>query len=85
MVGDMDRLTKTWASLIALTLGTVMLAAFEGRLAVAGILALAFFKARLILGRFLHLDAASGWLAAFTVPIAIWLLLIGAGYGLVLR
>lgn len=81
----MDLLTKTWLTLIALTLATVILAGIDGRLAVAGILALAFFKARLILGRFLHLGAASGWLSAFAVPIGIWLLLIGVGYALVVR
>lgn len=79
----MDYLVKTWLWLVALTIATTVLAGFEGRVAVAGILGLAFFKARLILGRFLHLAQAPGWLAAFAVPLAIWLLLIGAGYGLV--
>ncbi|MDF3608175.1 hypothetical protein PE067_19720 [Paracoccus sp. DMF-8] len=50
-----------------------------------GILLLSFLKARLILGRFLHLATAPGWLVAFTVPIAIWLLLIGGAYVLVIR
>lgn len=81
----MDVLTKTWALLIALTLTTATLAGVDGRLAVAGVLMLAFVKARLILGRFLHLDGAPGWRAAFTVPIGIWLVLIGAGYAFVVR
>ena len=81
----MDPLTKTWAGLIALTAGTAVLAGVSGWLAVAGILVLAFLKARLILGRFLHLAAAPGWLAAFTVPVGIWLALIGAGYALFVR
>ena len=81
----MDVLTKTWALLIALTLATATLAGIDGRLAVAGILMLAFLKARLILGRFLHLNAAPGWLMGFTLPIGIWLLLIGTGYALVVR
>lgn len=81
----MDPLTKTWSLLIALTVATTALAGLDGRLAVAGMLALAFLKARLILGRFLHLDTAPGWLAAFAVPIGIWLLLIGGLYGLVIR
>ena len=79
----MDQLSKTWALLIILTLATVALAGINGRLAVAGLLLLAFLKARLILGRFLHLGAAPGWLGAFTVPLGIWLLLIGAGCALV--
>lgn len=81
----MDQLTKTWVLLIALTLATATLAGVDGRAAVAGILLLSFLKARLILGRFLHLATAPGWLVAFTVPIAIWLLLIGGAYVLVIR
>lgn len=81
----MDPLTKTWGALIALTAATTALAGVSGRLAVIAVLGLAFLKARLILGRFLHLGAAPGWLSAFTVPIGIWLCLIGAGYALTLR
>lgn len=81
----MDPLTKTWALLIALTAATTALAGVSGRLAVILVLLLAFLKARLILGRFLHLETAPGWLAAFTVPVGFWLCLIGAGYVLTLR
>ena len=81
----MDVLTKTWALLIGLTAATAALAGVSGRLAVILVLVLAFLKARLILGRFLHLAAAPGWLAAFTLPVGIWLALIGAGYALFVR
>ena len=75
MVGP---LVKTWALLIALTLATAALAGFDGGLVTLTVLALAWLKARLILGRFLHLGAAPGWLVAFTLPIGIWLALIAA-------
>ena len=81
----MDVLTKTWALLIGLTAATAALAGVSGRLAVILVLALAFLKARLILGRFLHLGAAQGWLAAFTLPIGIWFLVTGVGYALLVR
>ncbi|MBU3030575.1 cytochrome C oxidase subunit IV family protein [Paracoccus marinaquae] len=72
----MDKLTRTWLTLIALILATVSLAPFGGRIASAGLLALAFLKARTILGRFLHLDGAPGWLSVATVPLAIWLIVL---------
>lgn len=81
----MDPLTKTWALLVGLTLATTVLAGLEGVAVGFGILGLAFLKARLILGRFLHLAATPGWLSAFAVPVGIWLLLIGMGYAIVLR
>lgn len=80
----MDALTKTWICLIGLTLATTALAGFDGRLAALAVLALAWLKARLILGRFLHLEAIPGWLSAFTVPLALWLALIGGLHALAL-
>ncbi|MTH61701.1 cytochrome C oxidase subunit IV family protein [Paracoccus litorisediminis] len=69
----MDRLTRNWLTLIALIAMTLALSAFDGRPVAVGLLALAFFKARAILGGFLHLRGAAGWLAAATVPLGIWL------------
>ncbi|MBL4928751.1 cytochrome C oxidase subunit IV family protein [Fuscibacter oryzae] len=74
----MDRLTRTWALLIGLTLATTALAAWDGRLAVPGLMLLAWAKARGILAGFLHLRNAPGWLAAFTLPLALWLAAIAA-------
>lgn len=81
----MDDLTKNWLILIALTLGTVTLAAFDGRLAATGLLLLAWAKARAILGGFLHLNAASGWLPAITVPLGFWLVLLWGVDAVLLR
>lgn len=81
----MDQLTRTWLSLIALILATVIAASFDGRLAAAGLLAIAFVKARMILGNFLHLARAPGWLSLATVPLAIWLLLLWGLVALGLR
>lgn len=69
----MDPLTRTWTLLIALSAATVFLAPMPGAAAMAGLLILAWVKARAILGGFLHLRAAPGWLAAFTVPLALWM------------
>lgn len=69
----MDPLTRTWALLIALSAATVVLAPMPGAAAMAGLLVLAWIKARAILGGFLHLRAAPGWLAALTVPLALWM------------
>ncbi|GAB1361912.1 hypothetical protein MASR1M32_11480 [Rhodobacter sp.] len=74
----MDQSIKTWGLLVALTLATTALATLESRLAAAGLLALAWTKARTILGGFLHLKTAPGWLGAFTVPLAIWLAAMAA-------
>lgn len=79
----MDGLTRSWLLLIALSLATTLLASLDGRIVVAGLLLLAWIKARLILGRFLHLRDAGRWLSAFTVPLAIWLMAIGVLYALV--
>lgn len=69
---------KTWGLLVGLTLATTALAAFDGRLVAAGLLALAWVKARTILGGFLHLKSAPGWLAAFMLPLALWLAALAA-------
>ncbi len=74
----MDRLIRTWGLLIALTLTTTGLAIWDPKFAAPGLVLLAWLKAREILGGFLHLRAAPGWLAAFTFPLAIWLAAIGA-------
>lgn len=81
----MDRLSKTWGFLILLVGATVLLASFDGRLAAFGLLALAWIKARTILGGFLHLDAAPGWLAAFTLPLALWLAALWGLHSIALR
>lgn len=71
-----DRLTRNWLLLIALILATMGLATQDGRIAAAGLLALAWVKARAILGGFLHLDRAPGWLSAFLVPLGLWLCVV---------
>lgn len=65
--------TRTWLILIALTAATLALAPLPGLAAMAGLLAVAWFKARAILGGFLRLRAAPGWLPALTVPLALWM------------
>ncbi|MCV2449133.1 MULTISPECIES: cytochrome C oxidase subunit IV family protein [Paracoccus] len=74
----MDALTRTWLLLLGLTLATALLAGIDGRLAALALLALAWLKARAILGGFLHLRAAPGWLGAAMLPLGIWLAAIGA-------
>ncbi|MDQ7260310.1 cytochrome C oxidase subunit IV family protein [Paracoccus sp. PS-1] len=69
-------LTRIWLMLLALTAATTALAFVPGPAAAAALLAVALLKARTILAGFLHLDRATGWRAAFTVPLAIWLVLI---------
>lgn len=78
MVRVMDQAIRTWLLLVGLILATAALATVDGRLAAAGLLALAWTKARAILGGFLHLRAAPGWLTAFTLPLAFWLAAIAA-------
>lgn len=76
----MDGLTRNWLWLLGLTLATTLAALVPA--ASAGLLLLAFFKARAILGGFLHLRAAPGWLMAVSVPLALWLLLLAGLYAL---
>lgn len=77
----MDGLTRTWLWLVGLTAVTTLLAGWP---VVAGVALpmLALFKARAILGGFLHLRAAPGWLTAITLPLALWLVLIAGLYAL---
>lgn len=70
----MNPLTRTWVLLIGLSVGTVLLAPLPGMAAMAGLLILAWFKARAILGGFLHLRTAPDWLSVLTVPLALWML-----------
>lgn len=72
----MDRLTRNWMVLIALITVTVALATQDGRIAAAGLLVLAWAKARAILGGFLHLDRAPGWLSVFLVPLGLWMCVV---------
>lgn len=76
---------KTWLLLIALTLGTTVLSGFGGLLAAAGLLLLAWAKARAILGGFLHLKSAPGWLSAAMVPLGIWMFLLWGVNAVLLR
>ncbi len=69
----MDPLIRHWLQLMGLTLATLLLAGIDSRLTTAGLLALAGLKARAILGSFLHLRAAPGWLAAVMLPLGLWL------------
>lgn len=72
----MEPLTRTWALLIGLSAGTVLMATAPEWAAMAGLLILAWLKARTILGGFLHLRASAGWLPALTVPLALWLAVV---------
>lgn len=76
-------LTRTWAILILLTL--LMVAATyvqdQPQMVTGGVLILAFLKLRMILAGFLHLRPGTGWLGAFLVPIALWMLAIFTLYG----
>ena len=69
----MDGLTKTWLLLMAMVVATVALAQVGGPVAAGLLLLLAALKSRAILGGFLHLSAAPGWLAAFMLPLSLWL------------
>lgn len=76
----MDDLTRNWLWLLTLIAATVLVAGIEGRIAAAVLLLLAWAKVRAILARFLHLDRAPDWLAAFRVPLAIWLAVLWGLY-----
>lgn len=78
----MTSLTRIWLTLIVLIAATVTLAGFGGPVVAAGLLALALAKARVILGGFLGLSGAPGWLAAFTIPLAFWLAAIWGLYAI---
>ena len=72
----MDGLTRTWLLLLAMVAATVALAQIGGSVAAGLLLLLAALKSRAILGGFLLLDRAPGWLAAFMLPLALWLALV---------
>ncbi len=72
----MDALTRNWLLLIALTLGTVAVGLFHGPVAAALLLALSWAKARAILGGFLHLARAPGWLSLALVPLGVWMAVV---------
>jgi hypothetical protein len=73
-------LVEAWAALVALSLGTVILATADvsGRgaaVAAAGVLVLAGFKARVILARYLGLGRSLFWTRAFDLAIGLFLAL----------
>ena len=72
----MDALTRNWLWLLALIVGTVAVAAFSGPVAAALLLALAWLKARAILGGFLHLSGLPGWLSMAMLVLGLWLALV---------
>ena len=72
----MDVLTRNWLWLLALILGTVTAGAFAGPVAAAVLLALAWLKARAILGGFLHLSGIPGWLSMAMLILGLWLALV---------
>ena len=72
----MDVLTRYWLILIVLTIGTVLAGGFSGPVIMAVLLALSWGKARTILGGYLHLNGAPGWLSMAMVPMAIWMAVI---------
>ena len=74
-------LVKAWGGLVALGAATSLLAAVVGpppipALGAALVLALAWLKARLILRRYLGLQAAPAWRGAFDAAIAAYGLLL---------
>lgn len=74
-------LVEAWAVLVALSLGTVILATADvsGRgaavVVAAGVLVLAGFKARVILARYLGLGRSLFWTRAFDLAIGLFLAL----------
>lgn len=78
-------LWRAWGGLMALGALTTLAAALGGQVAApvlgAAILALAWAKARLILGRYLDLDRAPAWRRGFSGVIGAFLVLL---YGIYL-
>lgn len=70
--------TQAWLSLIALSLGSTLLALFgaSGIWAALTILALAWIKAQLILRVYLNLQSAPGWGRGFALVLAIYMSVI---------
>ncbi|HEX2842345.1 cytochrome C oxidase subunit IV family protein [Hyphomicrobium sp.] len=73
-------LIEAWGSLVALSIGTVLIASVDasgkrGTLAAAGVLTLAGIKARVILARYLGLSGSRFWTRTFDLAIGIFLAL----------
>jgi len=80
-----DSLWRAWIALAVLSLASTALAQWDlaglaQAVAGAAILTLAFFKARLILGRYLGLAAAPYWQSGFNLVIALYMGLLLALY-----
>ena len=80
-----DSLWRAWIALALLSLASTALAQWDlaglaQAVAGAAILTLAFFKARLILGRYLGLAAAPYWQRGFNLVIALYMGLLLALY-----
>lgn len=73
-------LTGAWLQLCALTVASTVASFFSGRAAMALLVVFAFCKARIILGDYLHLSAAPGWLNAASLVLGLWLGLIWVLY-----
>lgn len=76
-------LVRAWLALVALGTATSALAAVVGPppvpwLAAVGVLALAWAKARLILGAYLGLSAVPEWRRGFATVLALYALLLFA-------
>jgi hypothetical protein len=85
----MDRLTRTWLILLALTLGTIGLGALPGAnplaplglIGAAVILLLSMFKARQVLWHFLDLRQAGGsWRTLLGIYLAVLVLAVFGSY-----
>ena len=72
----MDVLTRNWLWLLVLIMGTVAAGAFAGPVVAAILLALAWLKARAILGGFLHLSGIPGWLSMAMIVLGLWMAVI---------
>lgn len=73
-------LVKAWGALVALSMGTVLIAsvgpwADHSMLTAAGVLTLAGLKARVILARYLGLAGSRFWTQSFDLSIGMFLAL----------
>ncbi len=71
-------LVQAWMALVALSIGTVLIAMASGRsgtFMAAGVLALAGIKARVILSRYLGLSGSRFWMRSFDLAIGLFLAL----------
>ncbi|MCA0872492.1 nitric oxide reductase F protein [Seohaeicola saemankumensis] len=73
-----EPLVKAWAALIALSLGAALLTVLglPARVTGAAIVLVALAKARVILARYLGLDAAPGVLRGFTMVLGLFAALV---------